>query len=80
MKVRKRRKLFPVNFDTSFELAVSEVDTLNVERFKRKETENLHSVFFDDVHKYDESYWEHYNFIKPDIPLQEAIRKLSNLQ
>jgi len=78
MKVRRRKKLFPVNFDTSFELAVTEVDTVDVKRFKRKEAENLHSVFFDNIHKYDERFWEHYNFIKPDVPLQEAIRKYSN--
>ena len=80
MKVRRRKKLFPVNFETSFELAVSEVDTIDVKRFKRKEAENLHSIFFDDIHEYDEGFWEHYNFIKPDVPLQEAIKKHHNLK
>jgi hypothetical protein len=77
MKVRRRKKVFPVMFDTSFELAVSEVDTVDVKRFKRKEAENPYTVFFNEVHEYDESFWEHYNFIKPDIPLQEAIKKYS---
>ncbi len=75
MKVRRRKKVFSVMFDTSFELAVSEVDTVDVKRFKRKEAENPYTVFFNEVHEYDESFWEHYNFIKPDIPLQEAIKK-----
>ncbi len=79
MKVRRRKKFFPVNFDTSFELAVSEVDTVNVKRFKRKEAENPYTVFFNEAHEYDESFWEHYNFIKPDVPLQEAIKKYSDL-
>lgn len=76
MKVRKRKKLFPINFSTTFELAVSQVDTMNVKKFKRKEAARLSSIFFEEIHNYDEAFWEHYNFIKPDVPLQEAIKKL----
>lgn len=75
MKVRKRTKLFSTNFETLLELAVNEIDTVDVRRFKRKESENLNTVFFDSVHEYDENFWEQYNFIKPDEPLQEAIKK-----
>lgn len=76
MKVRKRKKLFPINFSTTFELAISQVDTMNVKKFKRKEAAKLTSIFFEEIQNYDEAFWEHYNFIKPDVPLQEAIKKL----
>ncbi len=78
MKVKKHGKLFSFNFDISFEMAVSEVDTLNVEKFSRKEAARLHTIFFDEISQYDEEFWGQYNFIKPDRPLQEAIEKIKH--
>ncbi len=77
MKVRKSGKIFPIDFETSLEMAVNDIDTVNVERFKRNEIGNPHNIFFDEIHEYDEDFWENYNFMKPDEPLQESIRKLS---
>ncbi len=77
MKVRKNGKIFPIDFETSLEMAINDIDTVNVERFKRNEVEDPHTIFFDDIHEYDEDFWENYNFMKPDEPLQEAIKKLS---
>jgi len=77
MKVRKRGKIFPVDFETSLEMAINDIDTVNVVRFKRNEAENPRTIFFDDIREYDEDFWENYNFMKPDEPLQEAIKKLS---
>jgi hypothetical protein len=77
MKVKKSGKLFPIDYETSLEMAVNEIDTLNIERFKRSEAENPYTIFFNDVRDYDEAFWENYNFMKPDEPLQESIRKIS---
>ena len=57
-------------------MAISDIDTINVEKFKRKETENLNTIFLDVVHEYDPLFWKNYNFIKPDVPLLEAIQKI----
>lgn len=57
-------------------MAINEVDTLNVERFKRNEIDNPYTIFFDQVYEYDEAFWENYNFLKPDEPLEQSIRKL----
>lgn len=75
MKVKKQGKLFSFNFDISFELSVNEVDTLNVERFKRKETARLQTIFFDEIYEYDEKFWENYNYIKPDKSLHETLKR-----
>jgi hypothetical protein len=75
MKVKKQGKLFSFNFDIAFELSVNEVDTINVERFKRKETARLHTIFFDEIFEYDEKFWENYNYIKPDKSFQETLKK-----
>ena len=77
MKVKKKGKIFPIDFETSLELTINEIDTLNIERFKRNEVENLRTIFFNDIHEYDEAFWENYNFMKPEETLQESIRKLS---
>lgn len=76
MKVKKKKKLFATSFHTSLEMAVIEIDTVDVHRFKRKETLRLNTIFTDNAHDYDEDFWENYNFIKPEDSWQEAISKL----
>ena len=75
-KVRKKKKWFATNFTTSIEMAVSNIDTLNVHKFKRKEADKTNTVFVDDQREYDEQFWEEYNFIKPEDDWQKAIQKL----
>ncbi len=75
-KVKMKKQWFATNFTTSLEMAVSSIDTLNVHRFKRKESDKTNTVFADEIHQYDESFWEDYNFIKPEDDWQEAIKKL----
>jgi hypothetical protein len=43
-----------------------------------KEVAKTMNIFTDQVSEYSEAYWEEYNYIKPDEPLEEAIRKLSS--
>jgi hypothetical protein len=76
MRIKKQGKLFSFNFDISFEMAISEVDSINVGKFKRKDVARLQTIFFDEVQSYDEDFWEQYNYILPDRPLQETIEKV----
>jgi hypothetical protein len=75
MRVRKKSKIFYSDFDISFEIAINDMDTINVERYKRKDAARLETIFFDEIYNYDEEFWEHYNFIMPDKPLRETIQK-----
>jgi len=75
-KVKKNNKLFPIIFDTVLEMAVSDIDSSQVVKFSRKEAEDLSDIFADVQHKYDETFWEEYNFIKPEDSWQEAIKKI----
>jgi len=75
MKVKKRKKIFSIIFETSFEMAVIKIDTVSVQKIKRKEISKLNTVFIDDFTKYDYSFWENYNYLKPNEPWQEAIKK-----
>ncbi|MCK5823679.1 MAG: carboxypeptidase-like regulatory domain-containing protein [Bacteroidales bacterium] len=75
-KVRKRGKLFSDKYNTLIELAVNKIDTTDVKRFKYKDIAKINKNFFDVVNKYLDSYWEDYNYIKPDESLQKGIEKL----
>ncbi|RLD67691.1 MAG: hypothetical protein DRI95_04395 [Bacteroidetes bacterium] len=75
-RVKKKRKLFATTFETCLEMAVCSIDTINVQKPKRKETDKLNTIFVNDVREYDNTFWEGYNFIKPDDNWQEAINKL----
>ncbi|MEN8119068.1 MAG: STN and carboxypeptidase regulatory-like domain-containing protein [Bacteroidota bacterium] len=75
-RVKKKRKLFATTFETCLEMAVCSIDTINVQKPKRKETDKLNTIFVNEVREYDNTFWEDYNFIKPDDNWQEAINKL----
>lgn len=76
IKVKKKRKLFATTFEISLEMAVCNIDTINVQKLKRKETYKLNTIFVDDIWEYDKAFWEDYNFIKLEDSWQEAIKKL----
>ena len=77
-KIRKKKQLFGTVFNTEIELVVTDIDTLDVKRFKPNEVAKTMNIFTDQVIEYNDSYWEGYNYIKPDEPLEEAIRKMSS--
>jgi len=76
LKVKKKKKIFYTNFETSFEMAIINIDTNSVKKFKRKEKTKLNTVFLDDFTEYDETFWGNYNYIKPNETWQDAIKKL----
>ncbi|OFX26303.1 MAG: hypothetical protein A2041_03265 [Bacteroidetes bacterium GWA2_31_9b] len=76
-KVKKHRQLFSSDFKTTFEFAVNDVDTLNIDRFKRNETIETNSIFIDKNFEYDYSFWGDYNYISPDETLEEALVRIS---
>ena len=76
-RIRKKKQLFGVVFNTVIEMAVTDIDTTDVKRFKGKEIAKTMDIFTEQVNEYDDSFWEEYNFIKPDEPLEEAIKKLN---
>ncbi len=73
--IRKKGKLFSDQFETSIELAVNDIDTLNVKKIKFKDISNTHTILFNEVKEYKNSYWKKYNFIKPEESLQKNMQK-----
>ncbi|MFC2138559.1 carboxypeptidase-like regulatory domain-containing protein [Bacteroidota bacterium] len=77
-KCKWDKKLFKSNYSTMFEMAVTDMDTENVEKIKFSESAKFSDVFIDHVQYYeDEDFWGDYNYIKPDESIESAIYKLN---
>ncbi len=73
-----KKQLFGSVYTTSVEIVVTEIDTTDVDRFRSRETARTTDVFNDQISDYDETFWGEYNFIRPEDPLEKAVRKLED--
>jgi hypothetical protein len=77
-KCKWNKKLFRSIYTTMLEMAVTDRDTANVNRFKYKESAKISDVFVDEVNYFlDEDFWGAYNVIKPDESIESALAKLN---
>ncbi|MDY6799782.1 MAG: carboxypeptidase-like regulatory domain-containing protein [Bacteroidota bacterium] len=76
-KVKNRKRLFADDYKTIFEFAVNNIDTTNIDNFKRNEMINTEQIFIDQDNEYDADFWGEYNFIKPNEPLEEALVRIA---
>ena len=77
-KIKWDKKLFKTNINTMFEMAITDRDTQNVEKFPYKVSVKYTDFLTDQVADFEDvDYWGEYNVIKPDESIEVAIRKLS---
>ena len=77
-KCKWDRKLFSSKYTTMFEMAVTDRDAENVNRFKFREAAKMSDVFADQVNYFaDEDFWGEYNYIIPDESIENAISRLN---
>ena len=76
-RIRHKNQLFGSMYSTILEMAVTRAETEDVERFRIKETARQQEIFMEQINDFQDSFWGEYNFIKPELPLEEAIKKLS---
>jgi hypothetical protein len=79
-RIKDKRQFSGSVYNTSLEMAVTDIDTLNAERFRFRDAARLYEFFADQLVEYDESFWGEYNFIRPDESLEDALIKLSRIQ
>jgi hypothetical protein len=79
-RIRNKNQLSGSVYNTTLEMAVTEVDTVNTERFPFKETARLNEFFTEQVGAYDESFWGEYNYVTPDESLEDALVKISKTE
>lgn len=76
-RIRQKSQLFGSLYQTSLEMAVTQIDTTDIEKFRLKETVRTYEIFSDLIRQYEDSFWGIYNYIRPEEPLEEAIKNLS---
>jgi hypothetical protein len=76
-KYRYRRSLFNSSFHLFFELVNTQIDTVNVVRFERRELEPTHNVFLDNTWVYDQTFWKDQNIIPPEKSIFDALGEIS---
>ncbi len=79
-RIRKKTQMLSRTFQTTTEMAVTDIKTEDPTRFKPKETTDINDLFINQVSGYDEKFWGEYNFIQPDEPLEEALKRISKLR
>lgn len=78
LKAKWDKKLFKSTYTAMLEMAVTDRDTENVEKFAYKEVAKLTDILADQVEDFeDHDFWGDYNYIKPDESIEVAIEKLS---
>ena len=78
-RIRMRKKLFSNEYRTISEMAVTNLKTNGVARFKLRETTNTGDIFADLLGGYDFGFWGPYNIIIPDESMEEALKRFSRL-
>jgi len=77
-KVKNKRMFFSQTFSTSFEMATTKLDTINVRKFKHRETIAPTTILSTANLTYDNQFWGNKTFIKPEDNIKEAIKRISN--
>lgn len=73
---RKRKSLFGSPYFIFFEMATTDIDTINIARFNRSDLVETQAVFSETITKYDPDFWGTDNFLKPEDQIQEAILRI----
>jgi len=74
---RKKNKLFGNTYTIFFEMAITDIDTLNVRRFEREERAPLHSIFSETINTYDRQFWGTDNYLGPEESIKEALSRIN---
>ncbi len=75
-KIRKRFNLLNITFQSTAELAITQIDSLEAKRFKRDQIIKEKDIFTEKITSYDPDFWEDFNYIAPEKKLEEAIDEL----
>ncbi len=76
-KVRKKNEFIAENYQVSFEMITSDVDTAGVSHFEYSEITKPHKIFIEEIRGYDEEFWGQYNYILPEEPLRKTLDKMN---
>jgi hypothetical protein len=73
-----KRKLFKNDYNIMLEMAITDRDKANLDKFTNRASVKLNDVFADQVSSFeDDNFWGDHNTIKPDESIEVAIEKLN---
>jgi hypothetical protein len=73
-----KQKLFKSDVQVMLEMAVTDRDKENIDKFNNKEAAKMTDVFAEQVCNFEDvNYWGDYNTIKPEESIEVAIEKLN---
>ncbi len=77
MGVRWKKKLFMSTYSTVSEMAVTDIDHKNINKFKFRESSRRDDIFVEEVSDFaDPNFWGDYNIIQPEESIEDAIEKI----
>lgn len=74
---KQKKKLFNTQFRVFFELAITETELRNVNRFGREELAPIHSIFSRTISDYDPLFWENQDFLRPEDNLLQSLKNMN---
>ncbi|MBN2481081.1 MAG: carboxypeptidase-like regulatory domain-containing protein [Bacteroidales bacterium] len=73
-----KKKRHNATYVTTLEMAVTDRDSMNVEKSRYRNQVRTNDILADDVTYYeDENFWGDYNYIKPDESIESVINRLN---
>ncbi len=78
-RFREKRKIFGNEIRTLSEMAITNLQTDQTDRFSMRERTNTGDIFTDLLGGYDQKFWGPYNIIIPDESMDEALKRISIL-
>ncbi len=80
LRSKWRKKLFSSRYTVVSEMAVTDVDTLHIDKFRIRDAARFNDILEDQVADFeDPDFWGEYNLIKPDESIEQAIERLGRI-
>ncbi len=77
VKVNWDKKLFNSTFTIKAEMAVTNVDSMNITRFEKADMVRKKDIFVEQIADFeDPEFWGDYNIIRPEESIQRAIERM----
>jgi hypothetical protein len=77
VKINWNKKLFNSTFTTKIEMAVTDMDSINVVKFKKDEIVRGKDIFIEQIADFeDPEFWGDYNVIHPDESILSSIKRM----
>ncbi len=73
--MKQKKQLLYVSYNTIFEMIITDVDTVNIIKPKRKELFETGNIFSEYINYSPDTYWQNTNIIEPEKEIMKAFIK-----